>query len=68
VPDDMPNVQAETDPEANGEGLLWVDLLRLTKTFSWLRYRIDLTGLLAASFFVALLMLALLLISWALSG
>jgi len=68
VPDDMPNVQAETDPEANGEGLLWVDLLRLTKTFSWRRYRIDLIGLLAASCFVALLMLALLVISWALSS
>lgn len=68
MPDEMPNFQAEADPEANGEGLLWVDLLRLTKTFSWRRYRIDLIGLLAASCFVALLMLVLLVISWALSG
>ena len=68
MPDDIPNVRAETDPEANGEGLLWVDLLRLTKTFSWRRYRIDVIGLLAASCFVALLMLALLVISWALSS
>lgn len=64
--DHTPTVQTESDPEDNGEGLLWVDLLSLPKTFSWRRYRIDLTGLLVAFFFVVFLMFVLVVISWAL--
>lgn len=66
MPDDKPTVQIESDPEANGEGLLWVDLLNLPTTFSWRRYRIDLIGLLVAGFLVALLMLILAVVSWVL--
>jgi hypothetical protein len=55
--------QTELDPEADGEGLLWVDLLSLPRTFSWSRYRIDLLGLLVAGLCVALLMSALVAIS-----
>lgn len=66
----MPDEQVETktagDPEANGDGLLWVDLLSLRKTFSWRRYRVDLIGLAIAIFFVAALMLIVVGISWVL--
>lgn len=59
---------SEQDLEANGEGLLLVDLLSLPNTFSWRRYKVDLVGLLLAAVFVALLMLVLLAISWILGG
>jgi hypothetical protein len=64
VLDDTQTVKTESDPEADGEGLLWVDLLSLPKTFSWHRYRIDLTGLLISGFIVAILMFVVVLISW----
>lgn len=41
--------------EADGEGLLIVDLLRLHKTFSFRRYRRDITGFLAAGGVIAVL-------------
>jgi hypothetical protein len=63
VPDHPTKMRGEPDLEANGEGLLMVDLLNLPKTFSWRRYRIDLMGLLAAVALVALLMSVLVLIS-----
>ena len=68
MPDREPKLEAESDPEANGEGLLWVDLLSLPKTFSWRRYRVDLLGFVAAIGFVVLLMLLLTVISWVLSS
>ncbi len=60
---DKAGLHNEPDLEANGEGLLWVDLLSLPVTFSWRRYRIDLIGFLVASFLVAALMLLLALVS-----
>ena len=53
----------QLDLEAGGEGLLWVDLLRLPATFSWQRYRVDLYGLLLAIAFVIVLMALLVAIS-----
>lgn len=43
------------EAEANGEGLLLVDLLRLPQTFSFRRYRADLVGFVGALGVVALL-------------
>jgi Na+/proline symporter len=63
VPDHPTTMRGEPDLEANGEGLLMVDLLSLPRTFSWRRYRIDLTGLLVAVALVALLMSVLVVIS-----
>ncbi len=48
-----------TDPEADGRGLLLVELLKLPQLFSWRRYRADLGGFLLAWGFVAVLMLLL---------
>ncbi len=47
------------DPEADGRGLLLVELLQLAGKFSWRRYREDLGGFLLAWGFVAALMLLL---------
>jgi hypothetical protein len=63
VPDLVQTSHTELDPEADGGGLLWVDLLSLPKTFSWRRYRTDLIGLLVAVLIVIFLMLVLVLIS-----
>jgi hypothetical protein len=57
VPDESSTVPRETDLEANGDGLLWVDLLSLPRTFSWRRYRVDLIGLLATAALVVLIIL-----------
>jgi hypothetical protein len=43
------------EAEANGEGLLLVDLLRLPQTFSFRRYRTDLVGFAGALGVVAVL-------------
>jgi hypothetical protein len=67
VPDDTQTTKAESDPEADGQGLLWVDLLSLPKTFSWRRYRTDLTGLLISGSIVVILMSVVVVISWILS-
>jgi hypothetical protein len=64
MPERTRKIQSELDPEADGEGLLWVDFLSLPKTFSWRRYRTDLTGLLISGSIVLLLMFALVVISW----
>lgn len=47
------------DSEAEGRGLLLVELLDLPRKFSWRRYRADLGGFLLAWGFVAVLMLLL---------
>ncbi len=47
------------DTEADGRGLLLVELLELRRKFSWRRYRADLGGFLLAWGFVAALMLLL---------
>ncbi len=56
------------DPEVDGRGLLLVELLELTKKFSWPRYRADLGGFLLAWGFVAALMLLLVGIAHAAEG
>jgi hypothetical protein len=43
--------------EEEGHSLMIVDLLRLPRTFSYRRYRLDLLGFLAAWLWVALLLL-----------
>lgn len=43
------------DPEAEGKGLLVVDLLSLPRRFSYRRYREDIVGFLAACAVVAAL-------------
>lgn len=57
--DDLNPQPTSDDPEAEGHGLLLVDLLAWPKKFSWRRYRADLGGFLLAWGFVALLMLLL---------
>jgi hypothetical protein len=50
-----PNEKGASDPEADGRGLLLVDLHHLGRTFSFRRYREDILGFLAAWLVVALL-------------
>ena len=58
-----PEVEGNGDPEAEGRGLLLVELLELPRRFAWRRYRADLGGFLLAWGFVAALMLLLIVIA-----
>ncbi len=54
-----PPANGNSDPEADGRGLLLVELLALPKRISWRRYREDIGGFLLAWAFVGALMLLL---------